>query len=182
PYPYHDPRRDLRDELFTRRASIYFGVAHLLDYRAPYDHRFLYRFADYNAGQYASRNAAFQRAASLVADRPLTADGALLAQDPVAKNAGNTERLLFAIAARLRLSDTRIHEALEQGRAQSFQRTALYRRVFLFADRKSARRLPRAILPRIRLQGPKIVRPLTTAWYARRVNERFESCLRKGWG
>ncbi len=179
PYPYHDPRRDLRDELFTRRASIYFGVAHLLDYRAPYDHRFLYRFADYNAGQYASRNAAFQRAASLVADRPLTADGALLAQDPDGKNAGNTERLLFAIAARLRLSDTRIHEALEQGRAQSFQRTALYRRVVLLADRKSGRRLPRATLPRIRLRGPKIERPLTTAWYARRVHERFESCLRR---
>ncbi len=106
-----------------RHRSIYFGVAHLLDYRAPYDHRFLYRFADYDAGQYASRNAAFQRAASIVAGKPLTRDGALLAQDPVAKNAGNTERLLFAIAVRLRLNDTRIHEALAQDRAQSFQRT-----------------------------------------------------------
>jgi Protein of unknown function (DUF1615) len=179
PYPYHNPRRDLRDELFTRRASIYFGIAHLLDYQAPYD-SYLYRFADYNAGQYASRNAAFQRAASVAAGRPLTADGALLPSDPHAKGAGTTERLLFAIAAKLRLSDTRIHESLEQGTAESFQRTGLYRRVFALADRKSARRLPRAALPRIRLGGPKIVRPLTTAWYARRVNGRFERCLRAG--
>jgi len=177
PYPYHDSRRDLRDELFTRRASIYFGIAHLLDYRAPYD-RYLYRFADYNAGQYSSRNAAFQRAAGLVAGQPLAADGALLANDPDARSAGSTQRVLFAIAARLRLSEADIHRALEQGRTQSFEQTALYRRVFALADRKSGRRLPRAVLPRIRLEGPKIERPLTTGWYARRVNGRFERCVR----
>ena len=177
PYPYHDSRRDLRDELFTRRASIYFGVAHLLDYDAPYD-RYLYRFADYNAGQYSSRNAAFQRAASILAGRPLTADGALVANDPDADGAGSTEQLLLAIAPRLRLSAADIREALEEGRTAGFERTALYRRVFMLADRKSGRRLPRAILPQIRLQGPKIVRPLTTSWYARRVNGRFERCIR----
>jgi hypothetical protein len=177
PYPYHASGRDLRDELFTRRASIYFGVAHLLDYEAPYD-RYLYRFADYNSGQYASRNAAFQQAASIVAGMPLTADGALLAGDPDIKGAGRTQRLLFAIAGRLRLSDADIHAALEQGTAVGFGRAVLYRRVFELADRKSGRRLPRAVLPRIRLEGPKIERPLTTGWYARRVNGRFESCLR----
>jgi hypothetical protein len=179
PYPYHDSRRSLRDELFTRRASIYFGIAHLLDYRAPYD-RYLFRFADYNAGQYASRNAAFQRAASVLAGKPLVADGALLASDPKARNAGTTERLLFAMADRLRLGDASIHRALERGKSESFERTALYRRVFMLADRKSGRRLPRAVLPRIRLEGPKIFRPLTTAWYARTVNDRFERCLREG--
>jgi len=177
PYPYHDSRRDLRDELFTRRASIYFGIAHLLDYQAPYD-LYLYRFADYNAGQYSSRNAAFQRAVSLLAGEPLTADGALLANDPDAKDAGSTQRMLFALAARLRLSEADIHQALEQGRTQAFEQTVLYRRVFALADRKNGRRLPRAVLPRIRLEGPKIERPLTTGWYARRVNGRFERCVR----
>jgi Protein of unknown function (DUF1615) len=177
PYPYHASGRDLGDELFTRRASIYFGVAHLLDYQAPYDH-YLYRFADYNSGQYASRNAAFQQAASIVAGAPLTADGALLAHDPHVKGAGSTQRLLLAIDGRLGLSDSDIQAALEQGTAAAFGQTALYRRVFALADRKSGRRLPRAILPQIRLEGPKIVRPLTTGWYARRVNGRFEGCLR----
>ena len=177
PYPDHDPRRDLRDELFTRRASIYFGVAHLLDYQAPYG-RYLYRFADYNAGQYASRNAAFQRAASLVAGMPLTADGALLANDTSAKGAGSTERVLRAIAGRLRLSDAAIHTALTEGTAQSFEQTPLYHRVFALADRKRGSRLPRAALPQIRLEGPKIERALTTDWYARRVNGRFDRCVR----
>jgi hypothetical protein len=181
PYPYRDPQLSLRDELFNRRASIYFGIAHLLDYQAPYD-RFLYRFADYNAGQYASRNAAFQRAASVLAGRPLKADGALLPGDPDPKHPGTTERLLFGLAPRLHLSDDSIHAALEKGRSQSFERTRLYRRVFMLADRKSGRMLPRAALPQIRLTGPKIVRPLTTAWYARRVNERFEYCLRQDRG
>ena len=177
PYPHHDSRSDLRDELFTRRASIYFGVAHLLDYQAPYD-RYLYRFADYNAGQYASRNAAFQQAASVAAGKPLTADGALLANDPDAKGAGSTERLLFSIAGRLGLSDADIHQALEQGTAESFERTDLYRRVFELADRRRGRRQPRAVPPQIRLGGAKIVRRLTTGWYAQRVNGRFEGCVR----
>lgn len=177
PYPYHDSRRTLDQELFTRRASVYFGVAHLLAYQAPYD-RYLYRFADYNAGQYSSRNAAFQRAASIVARMPLPADGALIAVNPDARSAGSTERVLLAIAPQLRLSERDIHEALEESRSRSFENTALYRRVFALADRKSGRRLPRAILPRIRLQGPKIQRRLTTGWYARRVNERFERCVR----
>jgi len=177
PYPYHDSRRSLREELFTRRASVYFGTAHLLDYQASYD-RYLYRFADYNAGQYASRNAAFQRAASIAAGKPLTPDGALLARNSDAKGAGGTERVLMAIASRLRLSEAEIHQALEEGRSESFEHTVLYSRVFMLADRKIGRRLPRAILPRIRLEGPKIVRPLTTGWYARRVNDRFQRCLR----
>src|SRR5277367_5866412 len=88
-YPY-PVKVSIADEVFTRRGSVYFGTAHLLAYPAPYD-RYLYRFADFNAGQYSSRNAAFQSALSLASGIPLDPDGALLSHDSDAKGPGSTE-------------------------------------------------------------------------------------------
>jgi hypothetical protein len=175
PYPY-PVKSSIADELFTRRGSVYFGIAHLLDYRAPYDD-YLYRFADFNAGQYASRNAAFQRAAGLVAGVPVATDGALLAHDADPNNPGATEVALRTLSATLKMSDRTIHEALAQGRTKSFEASALYQRVFALADRKVGRPLPRAMVPSIKLVGPKIKRNLSTSWYAHRVDDRFKGCL-----
>lgn len=173
-YPY--PVRDsMASELFTRRGSVYYGVAHLLGYRAPYP-RYVYRFADFNAGQYASRNAAFQNAVSTVSRKPLTPDGALL---PGNGDVGNTESALRGLEDRLSMNDREIETALEQGRTADFEHTRLYERVFDAADRAQGHSLPRAVLPRIKLQGPKISRRLTTEWYARRVDGRFQQCLKR---
>jgi hypothetical protein len=177
PYPY-PVTGTLADELFTRRGSLYFGIAHLLAYQPPYD-AYLFRFADFNAGQFASRNAAFQNAISRASGLPVTTDGALLPGSGAAVAVGATELALRALAPRLAVDAREIHAALEQGRTQDLQRTAVYQRVFALAERAARRPLPRAIIPDIKLQGPKISRHLTTRWYANRVEGRFERCLRR---
>jgi hypothetical protein len=175
PYPY-PVKVSIADEVFTRRGSLYFGTAHLLAYPAPYD-TYLYRFADFNAGQYASRNAAFQRAVSSASGIPLTPDGALLPHAGDAKSPGSTELALRALGKRLNMSDDAIHGALEQGKTSEFERTQLYQRVFALAERARGQRPVRALVPQIQLHGPKISRRLTTDWYAHRVDQRFKLCL-----
>jgi hypothetical protein len=174
-YPY-PVRGTIADEVFTRRGSVYFGIAHLLAYQAPYD-RYLYRFADYNAGQYASRNAAFQSALSTVSGMVLVADGALLPHDVESGAPGATESAARTLSGRLGIGAGAIHEALEQGRSEEFENSALYQGVRTLAVRGSGHAMAPAVLPRIELKGPKIERKLTTEWYARRVNQRFQRCL-----
>jgi hypothetical protein len=175
PYPY-PVKISVEDEIFTRRGSLYFGIAHLLAYSAPYD-RYLYRFADYNAGQYSSRNAAFQDAVNTASKTQLVTDGALLPHGDGADSPGDTELAVRALSDRLNLSDAAIHSALEEARTEQFEGSTLYKRVFALAERKSGHRPPPALIPSIRLQGPKIERKLTTDWYAHRVDDRFQRCL-----
>jgi hypothetical protein len=174
PYPYA-LRGSVRHEVFTRRGGLYFGAAHLLGYDAAYEQP-LYRFADFNAGQYASRNAGFQNALAVASGLPVTLDGDLL---PRAANAprGETQRAADSLAGRLGLSEAAIRRDLERGDEPGFEQTALYERVFAYAERLDRRTLPRAVVPRIDLQSPKFTRKLTTEWFARRVDERYRRCL-----
>lgn len=175
PYPY-PVEGALRGEVFTRRGGMYFGIAHLLDYPTSYEQP-LYRFADFNAGHYASRNAGFQNALSLVSGIPLDLDGDLLRVG--SDEAGATELAARVLADRLRLSHADVREDLEQGRIVDFEQTRLYRKVFALADELQGLPLPRAVVPNIRLQSPKITRKLTTAWFVSRVDERYRNCLQR---
>lgn len=178
PYPY--PYTDLRHEVFTRRGGLYFGVAHLLAYPASYD-RPLYRFADYNAGHYASRNAAFQAAVTQLTGIPLAQDGdlLLLVDGRPAREPGSTELAARTLGKRLDLTPDDIRRDLARENSLDFERTALYVRVFALADRAGGAPAPRAVVPRIELHSPKITRPLTTAWFAARVDERYAACVRR---
>jgi hypothetical protein len=174
-YPYpHDG--SIRHEVFTRRGGIYFGTMHLLGYPANYRQP-LYYFADFNAGWYASRNAAFQRAVSLASGQSLVFDGDLLAPGASMDRPGATEAALRAMAPELSLDEASIRDALRKGRALAFEDTSLYRDVFAIAERKARGPLARARLPQIDLKSPKISRKLTTAWFAGRVNQRWKQCM-----
>lgn len=169
---------NLRAVGFSRPGGIYFGTAHLVDYRAPYDDP-VYRFADYNAGRYASRNGAFQIALATLSGIQLTPDGALMRHN--VDSLTDTARAALALGPRLGLDQNRILNALRQQRSETMQDTELYRRVFELADRRAGAPLPRAVIPQIKLTGPKIQRNyLSTAWFARRVQDRYGACLKRG--
>lgn len=178
PYPYATTG-SVRHEVFSRRGGLYFGIAHLLDYPADYAQP-IFRFADFNAGHYASRNAAFQSAVSQASGIPLDLDGDLIRHGAGADAPGSTELAVRSLGSRLGFGDSAIRQALEQGERADFAQTRLYARVFELAEQIERRALPRAVLPRIRLQSPKITRKLTTEWFARRVDERHQRCLARG--
>ncbi len=173
PYPVDG---SIRQEVFGRRGGMYFGIAHLLDYPAPYERHF-HRFADFNAGRYASRNAAFQNAVSIASGIPLDLDGDLVRPGGSDAAPGSTELAVRSLRSRLRMSEGQIRSALEQGDGPDFHRSTLHARVFELAERIEGRPLPRAVAPKILLKSPKITRKLTTEWFATRVDERFRRCL-----
>ncbi|WP_293370618.1 DUF1615 domain-containing protein [Nevskia sp.] len=175
PYPYVLDR-SLRREVFTRRGGMYFGIAHLLDYPASYPQP-IFRFADFNAGHYASRNAAFQSALSLLSGVPLVLDGDLLRFGGEDDKPSQTELAARVLAKRLGMSHGDIRDDLQRGDAEKFERTRLYEQVFERAEQAEGRPLPRALLPQIQLKSPKISRNLTTEWFAKRVDERYRRCL-----
>jgi len=170
----------IRREVFTRRGGMYFGIAHLLDYPNSYT-RHLHRFADFNAGWYASRNAAFQAAVTVATGVPLALDGDLVihgrrfGDDRV----GATEAAVRSLGPELGFSDRQIRRALEQGDRLEFENTDLHARVFALAEQRAGKALPRARMPQIRLESPKITRRLTTEWFATRVQQRYQQCVNR---
>lgn len=175
PYPIDG---SIRAEAFSRRGGLYFGIAHLLGYRTPYTRK-LHRFADYNAGWYASRNAAFQNAVSLATGITLALDGDLLRPGARFDDPGQTERAVRTLSGSLGMDDRAIRDALARGDRLEFDDTDLYAKVYALAEARAGKPLPRALVPGIKLESPKITRDLTTAWFATRVDERYQRCMRR---
>ena len=176
-YPYPVPN-SIRSEVFTRRGGMYFGTAILLDYPAPYAEP-IYRFADFNAGRYSSRNAAFQRALARLSREHLALDGDLLRyrDGRPADQASDTQNALYRLASQLGMSRAEINRDLRNEKESAFAQTPLYRKVFTLADQRSGTPVARAQIPSIDLKSPKISRKLTTEWFAKRVDWRYRNCL-----
>ena len=151
---------------------MYFGIAHLLGYPVSYTQP-LYRFADFNAGWYASRNAAFQNAVSRASGIPLALDGDLVRYGSIMP--GSTE----AGGAHPRQA-TGHAQSDDQGSTGGGQHPGVREQRALSAGLRpggTGRRpaIAAAVLPGIVLQSPKITRKLTTAWFAKRVDERYQA-------
>ncbi|MCE0464576.1 DUF1615 domain-containing protein [Pseudomonas uvaldensis] len=177
-YPY-TVDGSIRREVFSRRGGMYFGIAHLLGYPVSYTEP-LYRFADFNAGWYASRNAAFQHAVSRASGITLALDGDLIRHDSIMP--GSTELAVRTLGKSLGMRNPTIRDQLELGDTLAFEDSKLYKRVFELAEKAEGKPLPRAVLPGIVLKSPKITRKLTTAWFAKRVDERYQRCVSRSSG
>ncbi|MBV8680841.1 MAG: DUF1615 domain-containing protein [Aquitalea sp.] len=174
PYPYRTGN-SLRNEVFTRHGGVYFGTAILLQYPAPYS-SMRYRFADFNAGRYSSRNAAFQAALSQLSGRQLALDGDLLSYR--GKQAtGNTYQALLGLRNALGMSQAAIELDLQQEKNSAFAQSALYRKLFALADLRAGKLVARERMPQIELHSPKISRKLTTQWFADKVDGRYQRCM-----
>ncbi|RXZ45558.1 DUF1615 domain-containing protein [Crenobacter cavernae] len=175
PYPY-SKRGSWRNEVFTRQGGLYFGIANLLHYPAPYT-QMVYRFADFNAGRYSSRNAAFQAAVREITGRRLAYDGDLLSYQGAAPAGSETYGALSNASRRVGMSDDAILRDLKLEKSAIFGQSELYKKVFALADQAAGRRVAREAMPQIDLKSPKITRKLTTQWFAERVDGRYRRCL-----
>jgi hypothetical protein len=179
PYPWR-PAGTPREEVFKRRGGLYFGAAMLLDYPVSYN-RMRYRFADYNAGRYSSRNAAVQSLLVQLTGQKIDPDGDLLRYkggEPVSPRTEPSQawRALLALQAELGVNAAQIERDLKLEKRFEFETSPTYRRLYQLADKRGLKP-PREQLPDIDLNSPKITRKLTTAWFAERCEMRYRVCM-----
>jgi hypothetical protein len=141
----------------------------------------LYRFADYNAGPYSSRNAAVQTLLAQLTGQKLAPDGDLLRYqggEPLSPRSAPSQawRALLALQPELGLSAAQIERDLKLEKRFDFEQSATYRRLYQLAERRGLKPA-REQLPDIDLSSPKIQRKLTTAWFADRCEARYRACL-----
>ena len=171
----------LRDELYTRHGGMYYGVLLLLGYETGYDKK-LYRFADFNAGRYSSRNAAFQSQISELSGNALAADGDLLLYDKSGKVSAvvsNTEKALRDVLknSNFELADEDIRKDLLREKDNDFVQTLTYSALRATYRQVIKKRPAFAMVPKIALSSPKIRSKMTTRIFAESVNRRYQSCM-----
>jgi hypothetical protein len=171
----------LRDKLYTRKGGLYYGIMQLLAYDTGYNKK-LFRFADFNAGRYASRNAAFQTAISILAGQPLATDGDLLMYDKegqIVTTVSNSEAALQLIAQKyaLKISDEQIRRDLILEKTLTFNTTSTYKTITGLYRKVKKVDPAYAVVPNITLHSPKTSQVLTTAKYANSVNGRYQRCI-----
>ncbi|MDP1827865.1 MAG: DUF1615 family protein [Archangium sp.] len=176
-------QREVRDSLYTQSGGVYFGTARLLGYQAAYA-RALYRFADYNAGLYASRNAALQEQVSQLIKQPLVLDGDLLAWDKNARPLDRQTQSLTAILAfrdqhAPELSDRRVRADVLEEKTAALESTDTWRAIKRVWAQRNGVDPPYARLPEVTIKSPKLSQDRSTAWFAKNVNARYERCLQQ---
>jgi hypothetical protein len=173
----------VRDQLYTRHGGMFYGVKQLLGYDTGYSQK-IFRFADFNAGRFASRNAAFQDVVAKLSSESLALDGDLLSYSKdgtVLKKVTSSEKALRKLNAKLQLgfTDADIRKDLLLEKQPDFVSTRIYstirERYALATKRKAAF----ARLPEIALSSPKLSRGFSTKRFAESTNARYQVCMKQ---
>ena len=171
----------VRDDLYTRHGGMYYGVAQLLGYDSGYNRK-IYRFADYNAGRYASRNASFQKIIRILSKIKLATDGDLLLynkdQQPLTQVSG-TEAAARRVIQKFNLSidDKKLRADLIKEKSADFPTTQTYLQLRDLYSRSVKQPIAFAEIPSIELISPKIRRHMTTQNFAESVDKRYQKCM-----
>ncbi|NJM29697.1 MAG: DUF1615 family protein [Rhizobiales bacterium] len=170
----------VRDALYTRKGGMLYGTRLLLGYETGYDKK-AYRFADYNAGRYASRNAAFQFVVSELSGADLSRDGDLLSYrgSRAAKDVSKTEAAIQAAVKQLKLTLTgaEIRRDLLKEKSKEFDKTSMFRLLRQAYEERFGKAAPFAMIPEIELSSIKITRKMTTRNFAESVDRRYRRCM-----
>ncbi|MEP6655221.1 MAG: DUF1615 family protein [Myxococcales bacterium] len=176
----------VRESLYTRAGGVYYGTARLLVYPARYDQA-IFRFADYNAGFYTSRNASVQSQVAQLTGHKLALDGDLLAYEKngAVKGEETESQRAFQVFAQRRfvpdldldLSRPQIRSDLLTEKTIEFENTRTYAAVKHVAEQRWGAPVPYAILPEVTISSPKFTRTRSTAWFAQSVDRRYQACL-----
>jgi hypothetical protein len=174
------PTGEVREALYTRAGGVLYGTARLFGHQAGYA-RMIFRFADYNAGVYTSRNAALQAQVSQLLGTPLARDGDLLRYEKDGRPSDDDSQTLKALLAfrerfAAALSEDQLRDDVRLEKTFAFEATATWKAlVSVFASKLGHAEY--AILPDVALESPKMSRKLSTAWFAESVDRKYQSCL-----
>ncbi len=169
---------EVRDKLYTRAGGILAGTARLIDYTAQYDD-IIYRFADYNAGVYASRNAEFQAQLGQLVGEDLALDGDLQAyEDDGDPKDIETKSLkaMFKFSRTHDIWDWTVRRNVSEEKSADFEDTTIWESVRNAWQEKNNQTPPYARIPNVSLASPKLLKKRSTAWFANSVKRRYDVC------
>ena len=175
----------VRDALYTRAGGVSLGTARLFetaDYADP-----VYRFADFNAGAFASRNAALQARVTTLTGIDLVRDGDILSYTPDGRPRRTDTHTLAALDAFAAqhapsLTPAQIRRDARLEKSDAFSDTDTFEAVNAAFRAQVGREPAPAIVPHVTLESPKFTRELTTRWFAENAERRYTACMGRARG
>lgn len=170
-------RTAVRESMYTLEGGVLYGTLRLFDHEADYDAP-IYRFADFNAGQYASRNAAFQAQVAALTGREVATDGDLLAWSARGRPRWNPNGQTAGALLAFGLPEADVKRDLKKEKSRAFERTQTWHAV-REAYREAHGEPAYAQVPAVTLDSPKLSGQWTTATFANRVERRYNGCMKR---